>query len=139
MSALVRIEKSRDPQRDLTGAGPEECAGRLDKVSEVDKRAEVGMRLLPDVIEAYVELEVPVAVANVAEECLAHIPEGDDATRDGDRLLIFSRLISRARFDPIESGDCLGRGVRTLRARRIGVKAAVAEGVRLLAADVLKV
>ena len=41
-----------------------------------------------------------MAVANVAEERLAHIPEGDDATRDGDRLLIFSRLISRARFEP---------------------------------------
>jgi hypothetical protein len=97
------------------------------------------MRLLPDVIEAYVELEVPVAVANVAEECLAHIPEGDDATRDGDGLLIFSRLIPRGRLDLIESCDCLGRSVRALRARRIRVEAALAECVRLLAPDVLKI
>ena len=97
------------------------------------------MRLLPDIIEAYVELEVAVAVADVAEERLAHIPERDDATRDGDRLLIFVGMISPPDSIPSNRADRLGRGVRALRARRIGVEATVAEGVRLLAADVLKV
>ena len=76
-----------------------------------------------------------MAVFDVGEQRLAHIPQAHHATDDGHDL---RGVTVQAGLHRLEVGDGFGRGVRSLRSMRVRIDADLTESIRLLAPDLLK-
>ena len=102
--------------RDLLAARTEQPPPRLDEVAEVEQREEP--EVVADDVAAQVQLHRPGPVAHVDERRAAHVANGDDATRDGQRapglLEAFALVALEERAglrDLVGAGDGGGVGI----------------------------
>ena len=100
-----------DMHRDLTGLGLEDVAADTDNVADI-VFPEVRKFSFADRVFAYIELNLSLAVLNVAEDGLAHSSLGHDASGNGDLLVL---VLLKVSLDPC--GSC------------VPVKAGLAEGI----------